>query len=431
MPGHVRDYLQALGFRLPEAEMKPHIREWDRWMHAVGDFYDYRDADGAGRTYEVHRRSVMLAMQVYREWWSIPLNERTQVVCDDPSCSAWLERELGPRASGRGRRRRWFAPSAWGRARWPCGWTWGNAECAFVTRVWSRGEPVDQLQLHLLGSSGYRIETACFDPAGRVVEALGVAASVEVGCATSPLGIVRPAVPNTRVERSPYGQSVFANAVNAMQSVDLAFDAMIDEVDAGKMRVFLSDMMFDVREDGKDRSVPIPFGRSDCTVFHKVINTEDTIQEFAPALRTEAQGRALRVALQVLGDLMGLGVDYFDLDKTCYVRTATEVSSDNSGLMRNVRKHENALAPAIANACRALMAGARLLGESLGDEGGVSVSFDNSIVQDTEAEKRQCMSEVAARLMRAWEYRARWYGEDEATARSRAAELSRSGSPVR
>lgn len=245
-----------------------------------------------------------------------------------------------------------------------------------------------------------------------------------------PLGIVRPAVPNTRVERSPYGQSVFANAVNAMQSVDFAFDAMIDEVNAGKMRVFLSDMMFDVREDGKGRSVPIPFGRSDCTVFRKVINTEDTIKKFAPALRTEAQGRALRVALQVLGDLTGLGVDYFDLDKTCYVRTATEVSSDNSALMRNVRRHENALTPATADACRALLSGARLLGENLGDEGEVSVSFDSSIVQDTETEKRQCMSEVAAGLMGAWEYRARWCDEDEATARSRAAELFAGGSRV-
>ena len=34
---------------------------------------------------------------------------------------------------------------------------------------------------------------------------------------------------------SPYGQSVFAVAVDAIQSMDLAFDAFINEVDAGLM----------------------------------------------------------------------------------------------------------------------------------------------------------------------------------------------------
>ncbi|MCH4084511.1 MAG: hypothetical protein LKF00_09245 [Olsenella sp.] len=42
-------------------------------------------------------------------------------------------------------------------------------------------------------------------------------------------------------------------------------------------------------------------------MFRKVMSTEDTIQEFAPALRTEAQGKAFRLALQVLGDLVGWG----------------------------------------------------------------------------------------------------------------------------
>ena len=49
-----------------------------------------------------------------------------------------------------------------------------------------------------------------------------------------------------RVDFSSYEQSVFADAVDAIQAVDLAFDAMISEIDNGKMRVFLSDVMSDV-----------------------------------------------------------------------------------------------------------------------------------------------------------------------------------------
>lgn len=32
----------------------------------------------------------------------------------------------------------------------------------------------------------------------------------------------------------------------------------------------------------------IPFGKADCTVFRKVMSAEDTIQEFASALRAGA-----------------------------------------------------------------------------------------------------------------------------------------------
>ena len=151
------------------------------------------------------------------------------------------------------------------------------------------------------------------------------------------------------------------------------------------------------------------------------MSTEDTIQEFAPALRTEAQARAFRVALQTLGDLCGFGINYFDLENVGYVKTATEVSADNSALMRNIRRHEHALEGAIAGICRALLAAERRLGVGLPDEGLVRVTFDDSIITDTTAEKRQDMDEVAAGLLDPWEYRAKWRGEDEATARRGAA----------
>jgi A118 family predicted phage portal protein len=234
---------------------------------------------------------------------------------------------------------------------------------------------------------------------------------VGTGSAGPTFGIVRPAVPNTRVDFSSYGQSVFADAVDAVQSVDLAYDALINEIDAGKMRVFLSDVMFDQERTKDGKRIPIPFGKGDCTVFRKVMSTEDTIQEFAPALRTEAQGQAFRLALQVLGDLCGLGTNYFDLDNVGYVKTATEVSSDNSALMRNIRKNENALTGALVDVSRAVMACSRHMGVSLPDEGGVSVIFDDSIVQDTVSEKQQDMAEVAAGLMLPDEYRAKWYGK--------------------
>ncbi len=264
----------------------------------------------------------------------------------------------------------------------------------------------------------------CFDSDGNQIEVKGVLPSYETGCPFPTFSIVKPAVDNTRVDMSPYGQSVFADAIDAIQAVDLAFDALINEVDVSKMRIFLSDVIFDKESDGKGKRVSIPFGKQDCTVFRKVMSAEDMVQDFAPALRTASQAEAFRIALQMLGDLTGFGITYFDFDNTGYVKTATEVSSDNSALMRNIARHEHLLEGSLANLSHALPHMSRSFGQKLADEGEVHVLFDDSIISDTAAEKAQDMAEVGV-TMHAWEYRMKWYGEDEKTAKARARGLDK------
>ena len=418
-------------------------------------------------------------MRVCKEWGSLLLNEEVKVVCDDQKATDWIgeyfsntgfmaqAQDTVVRAFGLG-------TGAWALwldldrkkvrirhydARMVIPLTWdedGITECAFVTRAFYRGKAVDQLQMHLKGGMGfsaelspsspsapspafadelltvesestYRIVTVCFDKEGNELAPVGVAPVYDTGCTFPTFGIVKPAVTNTSVDMSPYGQSVFADAIDAIQAVDLTFDALINEVDVSKMRVFLSDVLFD-REKNGDKTISIPFGKSDCTVFRKVMSTEDTIQEFAPALRTNSQSEAFRIALQMLGDLTGFGISYFDLEESRgYVKTATEVSSDNSALMRNTRRHENALEGPIAGIARAVMAVSRGFGEQIPEEGSVRVQYDDSIIQDVAAEKAQDMAEVGV-TMAAWEYRVKWYGEDEKTAKARARGLGKKDS---
>ena len=105
--------------------------------------------------------------------------------------------------------------------------------------------------------------------------------------------------------------------------------------------------------------------------------------------------------------------------------TATEVTSDNSALMRNIRRHENSLGGSIVSIAKAIMHASRSFGEGIPDEGEVRVQFDDSI-QDAAAEKERDMREAGV-TMGAWEYRMRWYGEEESTARARAAEIGTEG----
>ena len=487
VPECIREYLRGLGFLLPLENMEGYIREWHQWMSAVGSFYSYKDVDGFGRVYEVHRRSIHPAMRVCTEWGSLLLNDKTQVVCESQECTDWLADFFNntgfmPQAQNTVIRAFGMGTGAWALwvdadarkvrvrhydARMVIPLTWdeeGVTECAFVTRVFYRGRAIDQLQMHLRGglvldgipdslsspspsqsssrdsacsssesfllkrSEGtYRIVTICFDDAGNVIEPAGVCLEYDTGSTFPTFAIVKPAIDNTRVDMSPYGQSVFADAVDAIQAVDLAFDALINEVDVSKMRIFLSDVLFDKETDGKGKRVSIPFGKQDCTVFRKVMSSDDMVQEFAPALRTNAQAEAFRIALQMLGDLCGFGISYFDFDNSGYVKTATEVSSDNSALMRNIARHEHSLETSIAGISRALLHCARTFGESLPDEGVITCTFDDSIIADVAAEKRISMAEVGI-TMHPYEYRMKYYGEDEATARKRAEGLGKGAS---
>ena len=90
VPEHVKDYLRRLGFVLSLDDMEPWIRSWDDWMSARGEFYDYRDKDGMGRVYAVHRRSIHPAMRVCKEWGSLLLNEEVKVVCDNQKATDWI-----------------------------------------------------------------------------------------------------------------------------------------------------------------------------------------------------------------------------------------------------------------------------------------------------------------------------------------------------
>lgn len=218
--------------------MEPHICAWDEWMRAFGDFYDYKDMDGVGRVYEVHRRSIHPAIRVCREWGSLLLNDKTQVACDDQACTDWLAAWMARTGFLAAAQECVVRAFSLGTGAWVL-WVDASArevrvrpydarmvvpltrdeesvtECAFVTRAFWRGRAVDQVQLHLRGADGeifspgeyaekgalaaassrsgssplenggtegtYRIVTTCFDRDGNRIKPEGACPAYETG----------------------------------------------------------------------------------------------------------------------------------------------------------------------------------------------------------------------------------------------------------
>lgn len=94
------------------------------------------------------------------------------------------------------------------------------------------------------------------------------------------------------------------------------------------------------------------------------------------------------------------------------VRTATEVISENSDLYRNLKKHELSLEAALLGMIDSI---ADLL--HLGDV-KASISFDDSIISDTDSDKMTFLQEIRDGVRQKWEYRVKFFGEDEETAKA-------------
>ena len=446
IPKHVRDHISSLGYPLPCDAMQGHINAWDLWRRSEGDFYDWNEVVNGARL-SVHRRSIHPAKKVSDEFAKLLFNDKTDVVCEDQKCTERLRALYGsigffPRGQKLVSKAFSLGTCAW--AVWvdfergklqirrydakttiPLSWDDdGIYECAFCTRASLGGKQVDQLTMHVLGDDGYHVATKCWTLDGKEIEADGV---LEDWATKSgePLFAVFVPFENTIVDTSPYGESIYAHCTDQLEGVDLAYDAMLNEIEQGKMRLFISDMLIEYQdrdEGGKAVKRPLPFGR-DNVIFRKVSANDDVIKEFAPQLRVEQQIAVFRTAFQTLGDSCGFGLNYFDVDDSGGIKTATEVSSDNSVLMRTIKEHENLLGQAVAQISRAALFVLREhFGEDLPDEGEINVTWDDSIITDTAAEKQQDMAEVGV-TMNDWEYRMKWYGEDEATARSLAAEI--------
>lgn len=442
IPSYIIEYIKEQGYPFPYSVMQGYVEKWGELYKAKGSFWDYTETDNYGNRFEVHRKTVKPAKRVCREWASLLLDECTQISTESSDCNDWLKdfyerigffahcQELIERSFAQGtggmsvwvdprkgemQVRRYFTPMTI-----PLSWDDdGVSEVAFATNVSFNGKRYDQLQMHVLEEDCYHIKTVYFTSDGKKVEFDDTEEDFPTGSQDPWFAIVRPAIANTCVDLSPYGMSIYEDAIDVMYSVDACYNAFIEEVDLGKLRVFINDMLIQHVEDENGNKRPIPFGKSDATIFRAVDSGgDDLVKEFAPALRIDAQIKAYRGALQTMGDSCGFGLKYFDIDDSGGIRTATEVSSDNSALMRNIRKHENLLRKALQQITKAVLQCARSeLGIPLPDEGNIDVMFDDSIITDTAAEKAQDMAEVGV-TMNAWEYRMKWYGEDEKTAKA-------------
>lgn len=235
------------------------------------------------------------------------------------------------------------------------------------------------MQIHCLGADGYAIENHLFDnKTGEELPLNGVAGVINTRSRRPLYQIITPNIVNNVDLDCPMGISVYANAISALQDVDLVFDSYSSEFELGRKRIFVPMSMMridDASRSSTERLYKPTFDPRDCVFYALEMEDASKPVDISFPLRTAEHQTGLRDALNVLSLKCGLGTDRYSFEGGG-VKTATEVVSEKPDLFQNLKKHEHILSEVLTNMVKAL---AYLSGAS---EPEVTVMFDDSIIND-------------------------------------------------
>ena len=99
--------------------------------------------------------------------------------------------------------------------------------------------------------------------------------------------------------------------------------------------------------------------------------------------------------------------------------TATQYTGDRQDLIKNANKHRKNLDSFISGICKAiLLLGRILFKESVTEDCIINLTDKDGFLVDTETAKQEFRQDIAQGIRQAWEYRVKFYGEDEETAKA-------------
>lgn len=289
----------------------------------------------------------------------------------------------------------------------------------FYTK-WETHEPV---------AGGYRITNRAFmskDPWGKGQE-IPLSRSPWKGLERKALleGVTEPLFAYFRIPqanpvdpRSPLGVSVFAHAVELMREADKQYSRLLWEYEGGELAIDADRDALRLMEDRWE----LPKGKERLFRGLDIQGRDGELyQVFAPQLRDESYYQGLNRLLQRIECNCGLSTG--SLAEPKYVnRTATEVRETKQDMYATVVDIQRALEVALTELVGAMDVWVSLLHLAPREDYAMTFDFDDSIVADAEGERNRDLADVAAGILNKYEYRMRWYGEDEAVARARCGE---------
>lgn len=435
----ILQYLSREGYDSVDSSYYAKIALWLSWYKGkVVQFHNYRQYNGMKKINRT-RKTLGMAKKVCEDWANLELNEKVSIVIDNESINNAVHDVLEANnfrikgnqlleiayALGTGA----FVEYLDGekicldyiRASMIYPLQWDNGEilsCAFASERVNGKKKLVYLNIHERQENGfYIIKNRMFERNGNNLTAVelpeGLVEEYNTGSSVPWFQVITPNIVNNVDLDCPMGVSVYANAIDQLEGVDLVYDSYLNEFRLGKKRIIVPNTMARMMIEDSGTVSPL-FDDNDTEFYSLGIEGEENqkIQEINMEIRADAHEKAISRALSLLSDKCGLGEDRYKFENSG-LKTATEVVSEKSELYQNLRKHELILEGALIHLVKAI---ATMLGYR--NEIQVTINFDDSIIEDTAAEKQQFLQEIRDGIRQRWEYRVRFFGETEEEAKA-------------
>lgn len=450
--------LNELGYTtIPEA-FYAKVEEWKSWYQGnVKGFHNYRVRNGESMV-NCKRYSLGMGKKLCEDWANLLMNEKVQITLEGQKEQEFIDRvmmennftvksnEMQEMKSALGTVA--YIPRVVGQEVneggevvpgnasgiildyvtieniYPLAWSNGYiSECAFSSVVSRDGHDYLYLQIHHKEDNGeYVIENRIYRYDNemladeQLVNVKGfdnIPPVVHTGSDKRQFVIDRPNIANNFNYLLPTGISVYANAIDVLQGVDIAYDSYVNEFKLGKKRIMVKPSAAQYM-DGQ----PV-FDPGDVAFYVLPDDVSDgaIIQPIDMALRTAEHNTGIQDQLNILSSKCGFGETYYRFDGGS-VATATQVISENSTMFRTIKKHEIVLEQALVELCRILLRlGNTAMNAGLNENVEISIDFDDSIIESREQNEARIYQMLSAGLMRADEARSILMNEDIETAR--------------
>lgn len=217
-------------------------------------------------------------------------------------------------------------------------------------------------------------------------------------------GYFRTPIKNT-IDGSSCGVSVYANDINLIRKIDTQFGRLDWEFESGERAIHVDAAAF--KKDGTEKLNKRLYKAIDVD-----LGDEELFKDFSPAIRQADITDGLNTYLRRLEFSVGLA--YGDLsDPDTVAKTATEILSAKNRKYNTVSAIQKQLKYCLDDLVYALA-----FYNSLTTSGYTFVcDFKDSILTDEQTERTQDIQDLSLGIMKPEEYRAKWYGEDEKTAK--------------
>lgn len=281
-----------------------------------------------------------------------------------------------------------------------------------------------RFERHYFVNGNLTIENTCYhsqsqDSIGSLCELTDVEewASINPGPVTyygmtqMDFGYYRNPVKN-KVDDSKCGVSIFESAKERIAAADVQGSRLDWEYESGERAIHV-----DSRALNQDKRSG-RFGMAKLNKrLYRGLDIEDgkdkeLLKEYSPDMRDESFRRGLEDRKREIEFIVGLA--YGDLSNVQEVeKTATEIKASKARKYNRVTAIQNNLRECLEG----FVSGLAFYNGLYTSGYEFNCKFNDSILTDEESERQQDRQDVSMGVMQLWEYRMKWYNEDETTAR--------------